>query len=201
MSDFVHLHVHSEFSLLDGLSRVKDLVSRAAELNMPALALTDHGTMHAAIEFYREAKKRNIKPIIGIESYLTAVGRGMTDRQPKVDDKRFHLLLLAENDTGYKNLLRIASASQLKGFYYKPRIDRDFLADHADGIISTSGCMAGEIPRLLAQGNTQLASCSASCNSGPAGSLAVAGRIREWRGAARPLLCPGPVRRDTRRSL
>lgn len=157
MSDFVHLHVHSEFSLLDGLSRVKDLVSRAAELNMPALALTDHGTMHAAIEFYREAKKRNIKPIIGIESYLTAVGRGMTDRQPKVDDKRFHLLLLAENDTGYKNLLRIASASQLKGFYYKPRIDRDFLADHADGIISTSGCMAGEIPRLLAQGNTQLA--------------------------------------------
>jgi DNA polymerase-3 subunit alpha len=143
MSDFVHLHVHSEYSLLDGLGRVKDLVSHAAELNMPALALTDHGTMHAAVEFYLEAKKQGIKPIVGIETYLTAVGRRMTDRQPGVDDKRFHQLLLAQNDLGYKNLLELATASQLEGFYYKPRIDREFLAEHAEGLIATSGCMAG----------------------------------------------------------
>jgi DNA polymerase-3 subunit alpha len=157
MSDFVHLHVHSEYSLLDGLGRVKDLVSYAAGLNMPALALTDHGTMHAAIEFYLQAKKRGIKPIVGIETYLTAVGRRMTDRQPGVDDKRFHQLLLAQNELGYKNLLELATASQLEGFYYKPRIDREFLADHAEGLIATSGCMAGEIPRLLDQGKIQLA--------------------------------------------
>lgn len=157
MSDFVHLHVHSEYSLLDGLSRLRDLVKRAAELNMPALALTDHGTMYAAIEFYRVAKRQGVKPIIGMESYLTSVGRRMTDRQPGIDDKRYHLLLLAQNDVGYKNLLRIASASQLEGFYYKPRIDREFLAEHAEGLIATSGCMASEIPRLLAQGNGRLA--------------------------------------------
>lgn len=157
MSDFVHLHVHSEYSLLDGLSRLKDLVKRAAELNMPALALTDHGTMYAAIEFYRAAKKQGIKPIIGMESYLTPVGRRMTDKQAGIDDKRYHLLLLAQNDVGYQNLLKIASASQLEGFYYKPRIDREFLAKHAEGLIATTGCMASEIPRLLAQGNSRLA--------------------------------------------
>jgi DNA polymerase-3 subunit alpha len=156
-SDFVHLHVHSEYSLLDGLGRVKDLVNRACDLNMPALALTDHGTMHSAIEFYREAKKQDIKPIIGIETYLTPVGRRMTQKQSGVDDKRFHQLLLAQNDLGYRNLIQIASASQLEGFYYKPRIDREFLAERAEGLIATSGCMAGEIPRLLTQGSTRLA--------------------------------------------
>lgn len=157
MNDFVHLHVHSEYSLLDGLGRVKELVKRAADLNMPALAITDHGTMFAAIEFYREAKKQDIKPIVGIETYLTSVGRRMTDKQSGVDDKRFHQLLLAQNDLGYRNLLKLASASQLDGFYYKPRIDREFLAHHAEGLIATSGCMAGEIPRLIDQGNTRLA--------------------------------------------
>lgn len=157
MSNFVHLHVHSEYSLLDGLGRVRDLVKRAAELNMPALALTDHGTMYAAVEFYREARKHGIKPIVGIETYLTPVNRRMTDKQSGIDDKRFHQLLLAQNNTGYANLLKIASTSQLEGFYYKPRIDREFLAEHAEGLIATSGCMAGEIPRLLAQGNTRLA--------------------------------------------
>jgi len=157
MNDFVHLHVHSEYSLLDGLGRVKELVRRAAELNMPALALTDHGTMHAAIEFYREAKKQDIKPIIGIETYLTPVGRRMIDKQSGVDDKRFHQLLLAQSDLGYRNLLQLASISQLEGFYYKPRIDRELLADYAEGLIATSGCMAGEIPRLISQGNTRLA--------------------------------------------
>jgi DNA polymerase-3 subunit alpha len=157
MNDFVHLHVHSEYSLLDGLSRVKGLVERAVELGMPALALTDHGTMYAAIEFYNEAKKHGIKPIIGVESYLTPIGRRMADKVSGIDDKRYHLLLLAQNEVGYKNLLKIASASQLQGFYYKPRIDREFLAEHADGLIATTGCMASEIPRLLGQGKSEQA--------------------------------------------
>jgi DNA polymerase-3 subunit alpha len=157
MSDFVHLHVHSEYSLLDGLSRIGALVERAAELGMPALALTDHGTMYAAIEFYNEAKKRGVKPVVGVEIYLTSIGRRMKDKESGIDDKRFHLLLLAQNDVGYKNLLQIASAAQLEGFYYKPRIDREFLAQHADGLIATTGCMASEIPRLLGQGKTQTA--------------------------------------------
>jgi DNA polymerase-3 subunit alpha len=157
MSNFVHLHVHSEYSLLDGLGSVSQLVGRAAELGMPALALTDHGTMYSTVEFYREAKQQGIRPIVGIESYLTPIGRRMTDRQPNLDDKRFHLLLLAQNDVGYKNLLKIATAAQLEGFYYKPRIDREFLAEHAAGLVATTGCMVGEIPRLVAQGNTRLA--------------------------------------------
>jgi DNA polymerase-3 subunit alpha len=120
---FVHLHVHSEYSLLDGLSRIPKLVKRAKEMGMPALALTDHGVLFGAIKFYNEAKKAGIKPIIGMEAYLSA--RGMQDRDPQLDSKTYHLLLLAENDIGYKNLLKIATASQLDGFYYRPRIDHD----------------------------------------------------------------------------
>jgi DNA polymerase III subunit alpha len=155
MSNFVHLHVHSEYSLLDGLSRVKDLAKRAAEFGMPALALTDHGTMHAAISFYQAAKAEGIKPIIGVESYITAPGRKMGDRTPGIDDARHHLLLLAHNETGYKNLLLLTSAAQLEGFYYRPRIDSEFLAAHSAGLITTSGCLAAEIPRLLKQENLQ----------------------------------------------
>jgi DNA polymerase-3 subunit alpha len=152
MSSFVHLHVHSEYSLLDGLARIKDLVKHTKAMGMPALALTDHGMMHGAIEFYRAASAQGIKPIIGIETYLVPVGRRMTDREPNVDDKRFHLLLLAQNQTGYRNLLRLASAAQLQGFYYRPRIDRELLAEHSEGLIATTGCLAGEVPRLLMQG-------------------------------------------------
>lgn len=147
---FVHLHVHSEFSLLDGLSRIPKLVARAKELNMPALALTDHGTMFGTIEFYRACKRVEIKPIIGIETYMAA--RGMTDRDSVLDRERYHLLLLAMNQTGYQNLLKIASASQLDGFYYKPRIDKDYLADHSEGLVCTTGCLAGEIPRHFQNG-------------------------------------------------
>ena len=157
MNDFVHLHVHSEYSLLDGLARLKDLVSHAKAMGMPALALTDHGMMHGVIEFYRAATGQGIKPIIGIETYLTAVGRRMTDKEANVDDKRFHLLLLAQDNVGYKNLLKIASAAQLEGFYYRPRVDREFLARHSDGLIATTGCLAGEVPRLLIQGREPLA--------------------------------------------
>ena len=147
---FVHLHVHSEYSLLDGLSKVDKLVQRAKSLDMPALALTDHGAMFGAIAFYEAAKKADIKPIIGVETYLAA--RGMRDRDPQQDQRSFHLLLLAENDQGYKNLLKIASASQLDGFYYRPRIDHEFLAEHNEGLICTTGCLSGEVPRALQSG-------------------------------------------------
>ena len=147
---FVHLHVHSEYSLLDGLSKVDKLVQRAKSLDMPALALTDHGAMFGAISFYEAAKKADIKPIIGVETYMAA--RGMRDRDPQQDQRSFHLLLLAENDQGYKNLLKIASASQLEGFYYRPRIDHEFLAEHNEGLICTTGCLSGEVPRALQAG-------------------------------------------------
>jgi DNA polymerase-3 subunit alpha len=144
---FVHLHVHSEYSLLDGLSRVRDLVQRVKELEMPAVALTDHGAMFGAIEFYREAMASDIKPIIGIEAYLAQ--RSMRDRDPQRDSRAYHLLLLAENDVGYRNLLKMASAAQLDGFYYRPRVDREFLAEHSEGLICTTGCLSGDVPRAL----------------------------------------------------
>jgi DNA polymerase-3 subunit alpha len=157
MNNFVHLHVHSEYSLLDGMGRIPDLVGGAVALGMPALALTDHGNLFGAIEFYQNAKNQGVKPIIGTECYLTGVGRRMSDRQSGIDDKRFHLLLLAQNNAGYKNLLQISSAAQLDGFYYRPRIDREYLADHSAGLIATTGCMASELPRLLTQGDAELA--------------------------------------------
>jgi len=144
---FVHLHVHSEFSLLDGLSRIPALVQRARELEMPALALTDHGAMFGVVDFYHAARQAGIKPLIGMETYLAP--NGMRDRDPTRDARAFHLLLLAEDDVGYRNLLEIATASQLEGFYYRPRIDHEFLAQHAAGLICTTGCLSGEVPRAL----------------------------------------------------
>ncbi|MFN2173273.1 MAG: DNA polymerase III subunit alpha [Candidatus Promineifilaceae bacterium] len=152
---FVHLHVHSEYSLLDGLSRIDGLVSRAIELNQPAIALTDHGAMYGTMPFYRAAKKAGVKPIIGIEAYLSK--RGMHQRDAQKDKERYHMLLLAENQTGYSNLLQIASAAMLDGFYYRPRIDRAFMAQHSEGLIGTTGCMSAEIPRAINQGNMKLA--------------------------------------------
>jgi DNA polymerase-3 subunit alpha len=147
---FTHLHVHTEYSLLDGFSNIKKLVKRAKEMDMPALAITDHGTMFGVIEFYNSAIEAGIKPIIGIESYLAA--RTMAEKDVKEDKKSSHLLLLAENETGYRNLLKIASTAQLDGFYYNPRVDKDFLASHAEGLIATTGCMAAEVPRLIENG-------------------------------------------------
>ncbi len=150
---FAHLHVHTEYSLLDGFSNIKRLIKRVRELEMPAVAITDHGTMFGVIDFYKAATEAGVKPIIGVEAYMAA--RTMRDRDAKLDRTSSHLLLLAENETGYKNLLKIASAAQLEGFYYYPRIDHDFLAAHSEGLICTSGCMSAEIPRLLLDGNTQ----------------------------------------------
>ena len=149
-SEFVHLHVHSEFSLLDGQSRIKDLVARAKALEMPALGLTDHGVMFGVLDFYRACVEAGIKPVVGMEGYLAR--RRMTDRDPRFDRRPYHMLLLAKNMTGYQNLLKIASAAQLEGYYYRPRFDKEFMAAHADGVIATSGCLASEIPRLIADG-------------------------------------------------
>lgn len=147
---FSHLHVHTEYSILDGFSNIDALVQRAKELGMPGLAITDHGTMFGVADFYQAAKNAGIKPIIGVEAYMAA--RRMTDRDSKKDKRSSHLLLLAENQAGYKNLLKIASAAQMEGFYYFPRIDHEYLAAHSEGIIATSGCMAAEIPRAIQQG-------------------------------------------------
>jgi DNA polymerase-3 subunit alpha len=153
MTDFVHLHVHTQYSILDGFSHIPKIVKRAKDLGMPALAITDHGVLYGVIDFFNTAKQEGIKPIIGIESYMAP--RGMGDKDPYLDRSSAHLLLLAENQTGYQNLLKIASAAQLEGFYYSPRIDHDFLADHAEGLICTSGCLSGEVPRALLRDNPE----------------------------------------------
>ena len=158
--DFVHLHVHSEFSLLDGLGRIPSIVARAKALGQPAIALTDHGNLHGLMDFYTAARKAGIKPIIGCEVYVAP--RSMTDREPKVDDRPYHLTLLARDLDGYRNLLRLVSAASIDGFYYKPRIDRALLERHANGLIALSGCMSGEVPRLLLDGQTDAARRSAS---------------------------------------
>ncbi|MCB0104323.1 MAG: DNA polymerase III subunit alpha, partial [Caldilineaceae bacterium] len=154
-NDFVHLHVHSEYSMLDGLGRIKDLVKEANRLGQKSLALTDHGVMHGAIEFFRACKAGDVKPIIGVEAYQTVWGRPMGGRDSQLDRENYHLLLIAKNMTGYRNLLKIASHSQLEGYYYKPRVDHDFLAAHAEGLICTTGCLGAEVPQLLMNGREQ----------------------------------------------
>jgi len=144
---FAHLHVHTEYSLLDGFSNVNKLVQRAKEMGMNSLAITDHGTMFGVIEFFKAAVDAGVKPLIGVEAYISA--RRMSDRDPQKDKHSFHLVLLAENDTGYRNLLQIASAAQLEGFYYSPRVDHEFLESHSQGLIATTSCMSGEVPRTI----------------------------------------------------
>ena len=151
-NDFVHLHTHSEYSLLDGLGRIDDLVKEAARLGHSALALTDHGAMHGVIEFYRACRNAEIRPIVGVEAYQTLWQRPMGGRDPQLDRENYHLLLLARNMTGYRNILKIVSHSNTEGFYYKPRVDHDFLAAHADGILCTTGCLGAEVPSLLMKG-------------------------------------------------
>ncbi|MEK7650442.1 MAG: DNA polymerase III subunit alpha [Patescibacteria group bacterium] len=146
-TSFVHLHVHSHYSLLDGLSKIPELVKKAKKLGMPALALTDHGSMYGAIDFYTECQKAGIKPILGVEAYVA--NRTRLDKEPNLDNKRYHLTLLAKNLTGYKNLIKLVSKSYLEGFYYKPRMDKDLLKQHHEGLICLSGCMAGELSRAV----------------------------------------------------
>ena len=146
MNQFVHLHVHSEYSLLDGLGKIKDLVARAQQLGMPALALTDHGVMYGAVEFYLAAKGAGIKPIVGMEAYMAR--RTMYDREAE-DKSSAHLLLLARDFSGYQSLVKLASAAMVDGFYYKPRIDRNLLEKHHEGLIICSSCPSGEIARAI----------------------------------------------------
>ena len=144
---FTHLHVHTEYSLLDGASRIPDLVARAKELGMDSLAITDHGVMFGVIDFYRECKKQGIKPIIGCEVYTAA--RTMYDKASDRDKHHGHLILLAKNNEGYKNLIKIVSKGFTEGYYYKPRIDKDVLRAHSEGIIATSACLAGRVQNRL----------------------------------------------------
>lgn len=148
---FTHLHVHTEYSLLDGAARITDVVARARELGMESLAITDHGVMFGAVDFYKECKKQGIRPIIGCEVYTAA--RKLTDKEAEKDKYQGHLVLLAKNETGYKNLIKIVSEGFIRGYYYKPRIDKDVLRAHSEGIIALSGCLAGNIQHALLMRN------------------------------------------------
>ncbi|MDQ7092574.1 DNA polymerase III subunit alpha [Desulfosporosinus sp. PR] len=156
---FVHLHNHTEFSLLDGAARINKLVQRAVELNMSALAITDHGVMYGVIDFYKACRKAGIKPIIGCEVYVAPFKR--TDRVPGKDDKNYHLVLLAENNEGYRNLIRLVSMAHIEGFYYKPRVDKEILRKHSGGIIALSACLAGEVSDYLVNDQLEMAVQSA----------------------------------------
>ena len=156
---FTHLHLHTEYSLLDGLTRIPPLMNQVRELGQEAVAITDHGALYGAIDFYREAKSQGIKPIIGVEAYV-APGSRLTreagDKQP------YHLTLLARNNTGYHNLLKLVTSSHLEGYYYRPRMDRELLAEHGEGIIALSGCPSGELHRLILDGRVDEAKATAS---------------------------------------
>ena len=150
--DFTHLHVHTEYSLLDGSAKIKSLVKRAKELGYDSLAITDHGVMYGVIDFYEAARAEGIKPIIGCEIYVSPGSR--FDREnTRGEERYYHLVLLAENNQGYKNLSKIVSRGFTEGFYYKPRIDFEMLKEHSEGIIALSACIAGEVPKALLRGD------------------------------------------------
>ncbi len=149
---FTHLHTHTEYSLLDGSSKIKELVRRAKDLGMDSLAITDHGVMYGVIDFYHAAKEVGIKPILGCEVYVAPGSRFDRENRENSGDRYYHLILLAENNTGYANLMKIVSKGFVEGFYYKPRIDIELLREYHEGIIALSACLAGEIPKLLARG-------------------------------------------------
>ncbi len=151
MAEFAHLHVHSEYSLLDGVGRLDQIVAQAKALGMQSVALTDHGVMYGAVDFYGAAASAGLKPIVGCEVYVAANKR--TDKRPKIDQSPQHLVLLAENWTGYKNLVQLVSKAHLEGFYYKPRVDKELLEAHHDGLVCLSACVSGEVPRLLQTGD------------------------------------------------
>ena len=143
MAEFVHLHLHTEFSLLDGACRIGELLDRAVELKMPAVAVTEHGNMFSAVQFFDEATKRGIKPILGCEVYVAPGDR--RDKSGTPGETANHLVLLSETTEGFHNLMKLVSSGYTEGFYYKPRIDKDLLAQHARGLIGLSSCLKGEV--------------------------------------------------------
>lgn len=149
-ANFVHLHNHTQYSLLDGLTKIPALIDYVNEMGMKAVAITDHGTLSGAVEFYKTAKAGDVKPIIGMETYVAP--RGHTDRDPSKDKTPFHLIVLAMNNQGYQNLMRLSTTANLDGFYYKPRVDHDLLEKYNEGLIILSGCIGGEIGDALRQG-------------------------------------------------
>jgi len=165
-SSFVHLHLHTQFSLLDGANQIEPLVRQIKSFNQPAVAMTDHGNMFGAVEFYRKAKEVGVKPIIGCEAYMALGSRHAKKDSGLAHNDYYHLILLARNLTGYQNLIKLVSKGYLEGFYYKPRIDKELLRAHHEGIIALSGCLSGEIPYLIGQGDMN-------------GALAVADEFRE----------------------
>ncbi|OIP66177.1 MAG: DNA polymerase III subunit alpha [Candidatus Yonathbacteria bacterium CG10_big_fil_rev_8_21_14_0_10_43_136] len=150
---FIHLHTHSHYSLLDGLSKIDEMVALAKKHGVNAIGLTDHGNMYGAIEFYKKCRSAGIKPIIGVEAYVTPGSRH--DKRPGIDNERFHLTLLAKNLQGYKNLMRLVTISNLEGYYYKPRMDKEVLRQYSEGIICLSGCFGGEFSRAIRRGDTE----------------------------------------------
>ena len=148
---FTHLHVHTEYSLLDGACRIEKLLDKAQEMGQKSVAITDHGVMYGVIDFYKAAKKRGIKPIIGCEIYVAK--RSRFDKIHGIDNENRHLVLLCKNETGYRNLVAIVSKAWTEGFYSKPRADMELLREHSEGLIALSACLAGEIPRALSVGD------------------------------------------------
>ena len=146
---FTHLHVHSEYSLLDGACRIEPMLDRIKSMGQDSVAITDHGVMYGVIDFYKAAKKRGIKPVIGCEVYVAA--RSRFDKVHGIDNERYHLVLLCKDNTGYKNLIKLVSESWVNGFYTKPRVDKDILEKYSEGLIALSGCLAGEVSRFLLQ--------------------------------------------------
>ncbi|HEX6977493.1 MAG TPA: DNA polymerase III subunit alpha [Patescibacteria group bacterium] len=163
---FIHLHLHTEYSLLDGLSKISKLMKKVKEMGMDSVAITDHGAMYGAIEFYKEAKKEGIKPIIGIETYVSLVDHTKRPEKQSGEGKNYHLLLLAKNEEGYKNLMKISSIAQLEGYYYRPRIDHEVLKKYSKGIICTSACALGEVAKFLLDGDYEKAKKTAKWYQG-----------------------------------
>src|SRR5882762_10172776 len=159
MSEFTHLHLHSHFSLLDGACEPEKLVSRVKELGMTSVAMTDHGNIFGAMHFYNAAKSSGIRPIIGCELYIC---KKDDHRAAPEGDKYNHLLVLAESDEGYRNLVKITSEASLHGFYYKPRVSKSFLAEHHQGLIGLSACLKGEVAERLTEGKYEAARAAAS---------------------------------------
>ncbi len=157
---FVHLHLHTEYSLLDGAIRMKELMKKAAEFKMPAVAITDHGNLFGAVEFYQEATRTGVKPIIGCEAYIAPGSH--KDRPASRRDAAYHFTLLAQNETGYRNLVKLVTAAHLDGFHYAPRIDKELLAAHSAGLIGLSGCLASEINSAIQANNVDKAKQSAA---------------------------------------